>query len=116
MRCESLGRWRLRFTSASRGARSQPRLTLPPKLVSVLPVFLVPRDEAPPTEDQKARVLRHLSWAQERYRELLRGADTFRWHCASPASLRANSVVRNTKPCLNAPALSLSASLGIRRG
>ena len=61
----------------ARGQESTPAY-LPPKLVSVLPVFLVPRDEAPPTEDQKARVLRHLSWAQERYRELLRGADTFR--------------------------------------
>jgi hypothetical protein len=51
---------------------------LPPKAVSVLPVFLVPRDKAPPTEDQKVRVLKRLSWAQERYRELLRGRDTFR--------------------------------------
>jgi hypothetical protein len=50
---------------------------LAPKQVSVLPVFLVPKDEAPPTEDLKARLLRHLTWAQRRYAELLPGRKTF---------------------------------------
>jgi len=50
---------------------------LAPKRVSVLPVFLVPKDERAPSEDQKARLLRHLAWAQRRYAELLPGRRTF---------------------------------------
>jgi hypothetical protein len=50
---------------------------IPPKHVSVLPVFLVPKDEKPPTEDQKAQLQKHLKWAQTRYREMLKGRDTF---------------------------------------
>lgn len=50
---------------------------VPPRSVKVLPVFLVPKGESAPTEDQNKRLMKHLEWAQARYKELLRGQDTF---------------------------------------
>jgi hypothetical protein len=50
---------------------------VPPETVGLLPVFFVPRGEAPPTPEQEAKLMRHLKWCQERYAILLRG-DTFR--------------------------------------
>jgi hypothetical protein len=49
----------------------------PPKTVKVLPVFFVARGELPPTPMQKNTLLRHLEWAQARYKQMLRGRDTF---------------------------------------
>lgn len=49
--------------------------TLPDR-VKVLPVAFVPSDEKPPTADEQKIFLRHVRWAQDRYRELLSG-DTF---------------------------------------
>jgi hypothetical protein len=49
----------------------------PPTHVTVQPVFFVSKDEQPPTEQQSVNLLRHLKWAQTRYRELLKGQDTF---------------------------------------
>ena len=46
--------------------------------VSVRPVFIVPRGEAPPTPAQEAKLLRHLEWTREWYRERLPGEVTFR--------------------------------------
>lgn len=48
-----------------------------PRHVEVLPVFLVPTDEDPPSLDQQTRLMRHLVWAQQRFYELLKGRDTF---------------------------------------
>lgn len=45
--------------------------------VTVKPVFLVPKGEQPPTTSQEKRLLRHLEWAQRRYRELLANESTF---------------------------------------
>jgi hypothetical protein len=50
---------------------------IPPHTVQVLPVFLVPTDEVAPSADQKARLQRHLTWAQQRYYEMLNNRDTF---------------------------------------
>lgn len=50
---------------------------LAPKHISVLPVFLVPLDEHPPTLDQQSRLQKHLAWAQRRYAELLPHGQTF---------------------------------------
>jgi hypothetical protein len=50
---------------------------IPPREVQVLPVFFVPKDEALPTEVQKARLQRHLSWARDRYFQMLHERDTF---------------------------------------
>lgn len=49
--------------------------TLPDR-VKVLPVAFVPSGESSPTDDEKKLFLRHLIWAQARYRELLSG-DSF---------------------------------------
>ncbi len=48
-----------------------------PHRVQVKPVLLVPTDAAPPTEEQRQLLLRHVEWCQRRYRELLLGRDTF---------------------------------------
>lgn len=50
---------------------------LPPEKVSVLPIFLVPKGEAPPTRAQAVRLMRHLTWAQKAYRKMLGGQITF---------------------------------------
>lgn len=47
-----------------------------PAHVSVLPVAFVPKDQQPPTNDETAKFFKHVTWAQNRYRELLFG-DTF---------------------------------------
>ena len=39
----------------------------------VLPVFLVPSDQDPPAPDRSDRLLRHVRWTRDRYRELLDG-------------------------------------------
>ncbi|MBA4191608.1 MAG: hypothetical protein C0467_26820 [Planctomycetaceae bacterium] len=49
----------------------------PPRAVKVLPVFFVPKDETPPTDEQSKTLMRHVEWAQKRYKELLRDRDTF---------------------------------------
>src|SRR5262245_47228908 len=50
---------------------------VPPRAVKVLPVFFVPKGEAAPTDDQRKKLMKHLEWAQARYKELLRDQDTF---------------------------------------
>lgn len=49
----------------------------PPKEVKVLAVFFVPKGERPPTQVQAAKLLRHLTWAQKQYKDMLKGRDTF---------------------------------------
>ncbi len=49
--------------------------TLPDR-IKVLPVAFVPSGEHSPTDDEQKLFLRHLIWAQDRYRELLAG-DSF---------------------------------------
>lgn len=49
----------------------------PPRRVKVLPVFFVPKGQPAPTEVQQRTLMRHLRWAQARYRELLPGGVTF---------------------------------------
>jgi hypothetical protein len=46
-------------------------------LVRVLPVFFVPAGEKEPTPEQGEKWMRHMQWAQKRYREMLGGQDTF---------------------------------------
>ncbi len=48
-----------------------------PVRVSVLPVFIVPNGEAEPTEQQKDRLVKHLKLAQQEYKAMLKGRDTF---------------------------------------
>ncbi len=62
---------------------------IPPKRVSVLAVFVVPKDEKPPTEEEKAQLLKHLKWTQTRYREMLKGRDTFTLAPGEPPVLEA---------------------------
>jgi hypothetical protein len=65
---------------------------LPPRLVKVLPVFFVPRGEAPPTAAQSAKLMRHLEWARRRYAEMLPGRETFAVEEGKPR------IYRSTKP------------------
>jgi hypothetical protein len=48
-----------------------------PSSVKVLPVFFVPTDANPPSDAQKADLVRHLKWSQSRYRELLGNRSMF---------------------------------------
>lgn len=48
-----------------------------PQSIQVLPVFLVPSDQANPTPDEKNRFMQHLLWAQARYLEMLSNRATF---------------------------------------
>ena len=45
--------------------------------VEVLPVFFVPADQKEPTEAEKGLLQRYLMIAQQRYKEMLKGRDTF---------------------------------------
>jgi hypothetical protein len=56
-------------------AAEQP--ALPPRTISVLPVFFVPTGQPSPSQDLSKRLMRHLKWAQTRYRELLGHGTTF---------------------------------------
>lgn len=47
-----------------------------PDRVRVLPLAFVPTDQQPPSAEQQRLLLKHLEWAQRRYREMLNG-DTF---------------------------------------
>jgi hypothetical protein len=47
-----------------------------PQHVSVLPVAFISSDQQPPTAAETEKFLKHVKWAQTRYRELL-GGDTF---------------------------------------
>lgn len=60
---------------AAGGGRAQD--AVPPRAVQVLPVFVVPKGEAAPTDEQTRRLVKHLEWARARYKELLRDRDTF---------------------------------------
>jgi hypothetical protein len=60
-----------------------------PKQVAVRPVFFVPQGETPPTKEQKARLMKHLKWSQDRYQEMLGNRDTFRIAKTMPDVYRA---------------------------
>ena len=45
--------------------------------ILVKPVFLVPTDANPPSEEYRGLLMRHVAWCRSRYRELLLGRDTF---------------------------------------
>ena len=49
----------------------------PPKEVKVLPVFFVAKGEASPTKQQTANLEKHIAWTQKRYKQMLKGRDTF---------------------------------------
>ncbi|HMQ14895.1 MAG TPA: hypothetical protein PKC49_02875 [Phycisphaerae bacterium] len=55
--------------------------------VFVRPVFLVASDAQPPSEETVNALLRHLEWAQRRYRELLFDRDTFELSPGGPLVL-----------------------------
>ncbi|QEL15589.1 hypothetical protein [Limnoglobus roseus] len=48
----------------------------PPKAVTVLPVFYVPKGQDEPTDAQAELLVKHVEWARGRYKELLHG-ETF---------------------------------------
>ncbi len=48
-----------------------------PDKVKVLPIFLVPADQAKPTKKDSAFLMRHMYWAQRRYRQMLKNKSTF---------------------------------------
>lgn len=50
-----------------------------PDKVSVLPVFVIPKGERPPTNVDKLLLMKHLKWSQQRYREMLGNRDTFQF-------------------------------------
>ncbi len=56
----------------------------PPKEVKVLPVFFVAKGESPPTERQEASLQKHVTWAQTRYKQMLKGRDTFALAAGKP--------------------------------
>lgn len=62
-----------------------------PERVDVLPVFFVPRGEAFPTREQKLKLMKHIKWAQDWYREALGGHDTFRIAKTTPDVYRAKN-------------------------
>lgn len=55
----------------------------------VLPVFFVPSDQTPPTQEQKSRFVRHLRWSRDRCAELL-GGKTFEFAKEEPDVYRAS--------------------------
>ena len=61
----------------------------PPAKVSVRPVFFVAKDQRPPTAEQGKRLMKHMLWAQKRYRQMLGGRDSFTLAGARPATYRA---------------------------
>jgi len=49
----------------------------PPEKVRVLPVFVVPKEQQKPSKAEKVLLMKHLQWAQKRYREMLGNRSTF---------------------------------------
>ena len=49
----------------------------PPDKVSVLPVFVVPKGQQKPSKSEKVLLMKHVQWAQKRYREMLGNRSTF---------------------------------------
>ena len=74
-----LTRWTLLLLFLSRppDACAQVDEYVPPDRVRLLSVFLVPPEQKPPTRLQKARLMRHVRWAQDWFRENLDDRDTF---------------------------------------
>jgi hypothetical protein len=68
-----------------------------PKRVGVLPLFLVPRGERPPTVTQLSKLQRHVRVAQRRYREMLSGRDTFEIDEKRPRIVHCNSTLAALK-------------------
>jgi hypothetical protein len=56
----------------------------PPDEVKVLPVFFVAKDESPPTKRQEASLQKHVTWAQTRYKQMLKGRGTFALAAGEP--------------------------------
>jgi hypothetical protein len=48
-----------------------------PAQIKVMPVILVPKGQAAPTQADKDFLRDHLAWAQRRYKEMLKNRDTF---------------------------------------
>lgn len=68
-------------------ARSEASFDRPAR-IRVKPVFLVPTDADPPTEEYRELLQRHVEWCRDRYRELLLGRDSFTIEGERPAVLR----------------------------
>lgn len=75
--------------SLAAAAPGTDRAAIPPAHIEVLPVFFVPTDQPKPTDNESARLQRHLEWSRRRYRELLGGQDTFTIASGKPRVLRA---------------------------
>lgn len=59
-----------------------------PQYVRVMPVFFVPDDQLPPTQRHLDMVTEHLAVAQQRYKTMLKGRDTFQIADPVPRILR----------------------------
>src|SRR5687767_7640137 len=55
----------------------RPTANLAAGRVRVKPVVFVPKDLAPPNAEELNRLWRHVTWAQQNYRQMLGGRDTF---------------------------------------
>ena len=61
----------------------------PPKEVKVLPLFFVPKGEPSPTARQLTDLQKHVAWTQARYKQMLKGRDTFMLAKGKPQVYRA---------------------------
>ena len=61
---------------------------LPPKTVSVFPVFFVASDQKDPSLQQADLLIRHLKWAQKWFRDQLKGGGTFQLFSDQPYLFR----------------------------
>ncbi|MDB5386085.1 MAG: hypothetical protein JWM11_1731, partial [Planctomycetaceae bacterium] len=77
-----------------------------PRHVSVLPVAFISSDQQPPTPAETEKFLKHLKWAQDRYRQLLNG-DTFDLAQPTLKLVRSNQPLAfyRTAPENGAPAI-----------
>jgi len=48
-----------------------------PDKIKVKPVFFVPKDQAPPSQAQQQKLVRHLIWSQKTFKRMLKNRDTF---------------------------------------
>jgi hypothetical protein len=78
---------------------------VPPRAISVLPVFFVPSRQPSPSQDQLKRLMRHLKWSQARYRELLGHGTTFAIAEEKPRVYRSDRTLEfyRAQPMASAP-------------
>ncbi len=65
------------LTACRHAGMAAEQQAVPPRAISVLPVFFVPTAQPSPSQGQSKRLMRHLKWSQTRYGELLGHQTTF---------------------------------------